>query len=131
LTVAAPRPPKLNAQHVALTHINQRTRQLLEVLRDIDLTVSDSELVTIVGPSGCGKTTFLNAVDGLLPLTSGRIEVDGRAVAGPGPDRARTGPSYSSTTACFHGAPSPATSATASSCKADLARQRSRSAPAP
>jgi len=82
------RPPKLDARQVSLTHINERTRQPLEVLRRIDLTVSEGELVTIVGPSGCGKTTFLNAVDGLVRLSGGRIEVDGRLVEGPGPDRA-------------------------------------------
>jgi NitT/TauT family transport system ATP-binding protein len=82
------RPPKLDARQVSLTHINERTRQSLEVLRHIDLTVSEGELVTIVGPSGCGKTTFLNAVDGLVRLSGGRIEVDGRLVDGPGPDRA-------------------------------------------
>jgi NitT/TauT family transport system ATP-binding protein len=86
--MAAPRPPKLEARHVSLTHDNERTRQKIEVLRDIDLTVLDGELVTIVGPSGCGKTTFLNAVDGLVRLTSGQIKVDGYAVEGPGPDRA-------------------------------------------
>jgi NitT/TauT family transport system ATP-binding protein len=82
------RPVKLDARRVVLTHYNDRTGQHLEVLRDIDLQVSEGELVTIVGPSGCGKTTFLNAVDGLAPLSGGQILVDGRAVHGPGPDRA-------------------------------------------
>ena len=82
------RPPKLDARQVSLTHVNERTRQSLEVLRRIDLTVSEGELVTIVGPSGCGKTTFLNAVDGLVRRSGGRIEVDGRLVDRPGPDRA-------------------------------------------
>jgi NitT/TauT family transport system ATP-binding protein len=44
--------------------------------------------VSIVGPSGCGKTTFLNAVDGLLPITSGSLELNGEAISKPGPDRA-------------------------------------------
>jgi NitT/TauT family transport system ATP-binding protein len=81
-------PPKLQARHVSLTHRNERTGQLTEVLRDVNLTVADGELVAIVGPSGCGKTTFLNAVDGLVSLNAGRIEVDGRLVEKPGPDRA-------------------------------------------
>jgi NitT/TauT family transport system ATP-binding protein len=46
------------------------------------------ELVSIVGPSGCGKTTFLNAVDGLTPVTGGDLLMDGKPIAGPGPDRA-------------------------------------------
>ena len=86
--MAAPRQSKLDARQVAFTHYNERTKQYLEVLRGIDLQVFEGELVTIVGPSGCGKTTFLNAVDGLVKLTGGRILVDGREVDGPGPDRA-------------------------------------------
>src|SRR5206468_3815792 len=54
----------------------------------IDLDVQEGELVCIVGPSGCGKTTLLNAVDGLMRTSAGRIVVDGRDVTGPGPDRA-------------------------------------------
>ncbi len=84
----ASRPLKLDARRVALTHYNERTRQPLEVLCGLDLEVSEGELVTIVGPSGCGKTTFLNAVDGLVRITSGEIRVDGRVVDKPGPDRA-------------------------------------------
>jgi NitT/TauT family transport system ATP-binding protein len=84
----APRRPKLDARHVSLALYNERTKQHLEVLRDIDLDVYTGELVCIVGPSGCGKSTFLNAVDGLLKVTAGAIRVDGRVVERPGPDRA-------------------------------------------
>jgi NitT/TauT family transport system ATP-binding protein len=84
----APRRPKLDARHVSLTIYNERTKQHLEVLREINLDVHEGELVCIVGPSGCGKSTFLNAVDGLIKVTAGEIRVDGRAVDRPGPDRA-------------------------------------------
>jgi len=77
---------------------NERTEQSLPVLHDIDLQVRTGELVSVVGPSGCGKSTLLNAVDGLIKVTAGDILVDGRTVAGPGPDRAH---GCSSTTACF------------------------------
>jgi NitT/TauT family transport system ATP-binding protein len=82
------RPLKLDVRGVSLTHYNERMKQPLEVLRGIDLRVFEGELVTIVGPSGCGKTTFLNAVDGLVRVTSGEIQVDGRKIDRPGPDRA-------------------------------------------
>ncbi len=52
------------------------------------LDIAEGELVAIVGPSGCGKTTFLNAVDGLLPITSGSLSLDGRLIDRPGHDRA-------------------------------------------
>jgi NitT/TauT family transport system ATP-binding protein len=80
--------PKLEARRVCLDIDNDRTRQRLPVLRNIDLSVDEGELVCIVGPSGCGKSTFLNAVDGLSKITAGQILVDGREIAGPGPDRA-------------------------------------------
>jgi NitT/TauT family transport system ATP-binding protein len=86
--MAATRRPKLEARGVSLALVNERTEQELPVLHDIDLEVFEGELVCIVGPSGCGKSTLLNAVDGLIPVTSGTILVDGRAIDGPGPDRA-------------------------------------------
>ena len=52
------------------------------------LEIRGGEFVSIVGPSGCGKTTFLNAVDGLLPISGGMLELNGRPIAKPGPDRA-------------------------------------------
>src|SRR6478609_4057710 len=79
---------KLEVRGVSLDLYNERTRKSLPVLRDLDFEVFDGELVSIVGPSGCGKSTFLNAVDGLIRVSSGEILVDGRAVSGPGPDRA-------------------------------------------
>jgi NitT/TauT family transport system ATP-binding protein len=52
------------------------------------LDVRPGEFVSIVGPSGCGKTTFLNAVDGLLPISRGALELNGTPITSPGPDRA-------------------------------------------
>jgi NitT/TauT family transport system ATP-binding protein len=86
--VKPPRPIKLQARGVALEYYHERTKQYLPVLAGIDLEVFAGELVSIVGPSGCGKTTFLNAVDGLTPVTGGDLLMDGKPIAGPGPDRA-------------------------------------------
>jgi NitT/TauT family transport system ATP-binding protein len=80
--------PKLDVRGVSLAIDNERTRQRLSVLDDIAFSVREGELVCIVGPSGCGKSTFLNAVDGLISVTSGEMLVGGRPVTGPGPDRA-------------------------------------------
>jgi ABC-type nitrate/sulfonate/bicarbonate transport system ATPase subunit len=54
----------------------------------VDLEVRSGEFVAIVGPSGCGKTTFLNAVDGLLRISSGDLSLNGKPIKGPGHDRA-------------------------------------------
>lgn len=42
-----------------------------------------NEIACIVGPSGCGKTTLLRCMDGLIPLSSGRIFLDGQPVTQP------------------------------------------------
>lgn len=39
-----------------------------------------------MGPSGCGKTTFLKIVGGLIPASSGTIQINGRDVVEPHPD---------------------------------------------
>jgi NitT/TauT family transport system ATP-binding protein len=53
----------------------------------VNLEIQAGEFLCIVGPSGCGKTTFLFMVAGLVPLSSGRLEIDGNAILGPSRDR--------------------------------------------
>lgn len=55
----------------------------LEVFRNVDFAVGESEIVAIVGPSGCGKTTLLRCIDGLLPHDSGEIRVGDVRVTEP------------------------------------------------
>ena len=52
----------------------------VKVLKNIDLTISDGEIVSILGPSGCGKTTLLNLILGLTDADSGRIIFDGQDI---------------------------------------------------
>ncbi|HLH26550.1 MAG TPA: ABC transporter ATP-binding protein [Chloroflexota bacterium] len=51
--------------------------------QNLSLAVQANEVLCIVGPSGCGKTTLLRCIDGLMPLTSGRIRIDGQEVREP------------------------------------------------
>jgi len=46
----------------------------------LSLTVPAGEICVLVGPSGGGKTTALKLVNRLIPLTSGFIRIDGRAI---------------------------------------------------
>jgi len=48
----------------------------LEVLKDINLTVDQGEVVCIIGPSGAGKSTFLRSINRLEDITSGSIFID-------------------------------------------------------
>jgi branched-chain amino acid transport system ATP-binding protein len=48
---------------------------------DVSLRI-DAECLGIVGANGAGKTTLLNAISGLAPLRSGRIELDGDELSG-------------------------------------------------
>ena len=53
----------------------------VEVLKGIDLEVTDGEFVVFVGPSGCGKSTLLRVIAGLEDSTSGRVVIDGDDVS--------------------------------------------------
>ncbi len=60
----------------------------VEALRDLSLVFPRGQLTSLLGPSGCGKTTLLKIIAGLLEPASGGIEIEGKRVTGPGPDRA-------------------------------------------
>jgi NitT/TauT family transport system ATP-binding protein len=50
-------------------------------IADLTFGVDAGQVVSIVGPSGCGKTTLLKAIAGLLPFTSGRVQLMGSDIA--------------------------------------------------
>lgn len=56
------------------------------VLRDIDLTVHEGEVVAILGRSGSGKSTLLRAMAGLLAPSQGRVFSNGKPLLGTNPD---------------------------------------------
>ncbi|MCB8794015.1 ATP-binding cassette domain-containing protein, partial [Escherichia coli] len=50
--------------------------------RDLDLTIEPGEFFAVLGPNGSGKTSFLKVLLGLQKLSSGSLEVAGKAVGG-------------------------------------------------
>ena len=53
----------------------------LMVLKDINLTVHEGEVIVIVGPSGCGKSTFLRCINALEDIQGGKIRLNGELVS--------------------------------------------------
>ena len=65
-------------EHVSFTHAGAS----FPVLRDVDLTIPEGDLVLVIGRTGSGKSTLLNLINGLAPhftggTLSGRVEVAG------------------------------------------------------
>jgi ABC-type polar amino acid transport system ATPase subunit len=51
-----------------------------QVLKDIDFSMDEGEVVVVIGPSGSGKSTLLRCINGLEEITSGELIVDGMRV---------------------------------------------------
>ena len=49
-------------------------------VNNIDLTVAEGEICVLIGSSGCGKTTLMRMINRLIPITSGRIRIDGKDI---------------------------------------------------
>lgn len=47
---------------------------------DVNLVINEGEVVAIMGPNGSGKSTFLHAIAGLLPVTSGTLVLNGKTL---------------------------------------------------
>jgi NitT/TauT family transport system ATP-binding protein len=77
----------LEARDLQLGHRSRRGGGFTLACHDLNLQIMEHEFVVIVGPSGCGKTTFLEAVAGLVPTAGGRLELNGKQITGPGPER--------------------------------------------
>jgi NitT/TauT family transport system ATP-binding protein len=82
--VAAP-PVRVRFDGVSLEFSTANGR--LRVVDDVSYDIREGEFVAVIGPSGCGKTTMMNMLAGFVTPTAGAVLLDGKPVAGPGPER--------------------------------------------
>jgi NitT/TauT family transport system ATP-binding protein len=91
--------PRLRASRLSVTYID-RVGRGTEAVRDVSFDIPDKpgigEIVVFLGPSGCGKSTILKAVAGLLPPTSGEVQIDGKVIDTVGRDRGMVFQAYTS-----------------------------------
>jgi NitT/TauT family transport system ATP-binding protein len=79
--------PYIQGRNVNLT-FRPPNRGPVRALHGFDIDINEGEFLSIVGPSGCGKSTFLNVLLGLVKPDSGDLRLHGKAITGPGTDRA-------------------------------------------
>ncbi len=84
------RPPPAPAPLLRVRDVNLEYRTAARTVRathEVSFEVHRGDRFVLLGPSGCGKSSLLKAVAGFVAPQSGSIELDGRAVTRPGPDR--------------------------------------------
>jgi NitT/TauT family transport system ATP-binding protein len=73
-----------NSRLIQISGLSKRYNQAT-VLDDINLSIGEQEIVSIVGPSGCGKTTLLRCIEGLMTPSEGSVTIGGEVVSKPLP----------------------------------------------
>jgi NitT/TauT family transport system ATP-binding protein len=87
LSVVRESPTQAAIRVAGLSHTYAGREGEVPALIDIAMTVDAGRFVVIVGPSGCGKTSLLMMMAGLRHQTSGTLDVQGRPMTAPDPDR--------------------------------------------
>lgn len=77
---------------LTLTNVSVSYVRGFDVLSEVSLTLDRGVMLAILGANGAGKSTLLRALSGLLPLRTGKIDIDGKDISTFQPDaRVRTG----------------------------------------
>ncbi len=77
---------KISLEHAGKTFYSSSKEQHI-ALKAGNLDIYEGEFVCLVGPSGCGKSTVINLMAGFDQPTEGSVQIDGKAVLSPDPDR--------------------------------------------
>lgn len=62
---------------IRLEHVGKTYADGTEAVKDLTMEIKQGEFCVFLGPSGCGKTTSMKMINRLIPLTSGKIYVNG------------------------------------------------------
>jgi NitT/TauT family transport system ATP-binding protein len=68
-----------------LTKIHCSKQRTVTAFENLDLSLSQGEIVVVVGLSGCGKSTLLRCIAGLEPVNQGTVRAGGQIVSSPIP----------------------------------------------
>ncbi|MCF7932577.1 MAG: ABC transporter ATP-binding protein [Acholeplasmataceae bacterium] len=66
---------------IKVDHLYKAYSKDNSVLKDVSFTVYEGEFIVLLGASGCGKTTMLKMINKLIPVSSGRIYVEGKLLS--------------------------------------------------
>ena len=78
------RPVKLEIRNMSKLYKNG------DGVQNINLSIYEGEIVTMLGPSGCGKSTILRTIGGFLDVTSGDILIDNKSIVALPPEKRPT-----------------------------------------
>jgi|ERR1051326_1331203 NitT/TauT family transport system ATP-binding protein len=77
--------PLLDVRDVTISYPTESG--LFTAVEHVTFSVVGGERFILLGPSGCGKSTLLKSIAGFMPTAAGSMELSGRAITAPGPDR--------------------------------------------
>ncbi|MEM8704822.1 MAG: ABC transporter ATP-binding protein [Actinomycetota bacterium] len=75
ITYQISKPARFALRDVIVRQPKQSRIREVHAVRGIDLRIDEGELLGVVGPNGSGKSTLLRALAGLLPISSGDVDV--------------------------------------------------------
>jgi len=79
---------------IKLENVTKVYQDGTKAVKDLTLEIDEGEFCIFLGPSGCGKTTSMKMINRLIPLTSGKIFVNGVDVMKLDPNELRRGIGY-------------------------------------
>ena len=65
---------------IQISHLSKTYKDGTVALQDINLDITDGEIIALLGPNGAGKTTLISAICGITNISSGKVTVGGHDV---------------------------------------------------